>query len=69
MNETKTTNANKAASMRYCAKNVKQVKFNFNRVYDADIIEHLENQDNMQGYVKQLIRDDIKEGGGNNEHS
>ena len=45
---------------RYNKKNVKQVKFNFNIRTDADIIEQLEKQPNKQGYIKQLIRNDIK---------
>ena len=37
--------------------NTRQVKFNIRT--DADIIAHLEAQQNIQGYVKRLIRDDI----------
>ena len=40
------------ASVKYNAKNVKQVKLNLNRKTDADIIEHLEASPNMQGYIK-----------------
>lgn len=39
--------------------NTRQVKFKFNIRTDADIIAHLEAQQNVQGYVKKLIRDDI----------
>lgn len=39
--------------------NTKQVKFKFNIRTDADILAHLEKQDNVQGYIKKLIRDDI----------
>lgn len=31
---------------------------------DADIIRRLDNQDNKQGYIKRLIRQDIARGGG-----
>lgn len=31
--------------------------------YDADIIKRLEQVDSMQGYIKELIRKDIEQGG------
>ena len=34
------------------------LKLNINT--DADIIDQLEKQESMQGYIKQLIREDIK---------
>lgn len=52
-----------AASIRYNAKNVKQMKMNLNLKTDADIIEHLATVGNMQGYIKDLIRKDM-----NDEH-
>lgn len=39
--------------------NTRQVKFKFNIRTDADILAHLEAQQNVQGYVKSLIREDI----------
>lgn len=39
----------------------KFVGLKFNRNSDADIIEHLNQQDNIQGYIKSLIRNDMKE--------
>ena len=36
------------------------LKFNVNT--DADIIKHLGNQANFQGYIKKLIRDDMERG-------
>lgn len=48
------------ASMKYNAANVKQIKLNLNKKTDADIISHLETCSNMQGYIKNLIRKDIK---------
>ncbi len=39
--------------------NTRQVKFKFNIRTDADILEHLKQQENVQGYIKTLIRDDI----------
>ena len=39
--------------------NIKQIKFNFNKVNDKDILDHLAKQENRQGYIKDLIRKDI----------
>lgn len=44
---------------RYDKENTKQVKFKFNLRTDADILEYLYAQPNMQGYIKRIIRDDI----------
>jgi len=49
------------ASIKYNAKNVKQVKINLNRKTDADIIEYLEKADNVQGLIKDLIRMDMND--------
>ena len=48
------------AAIRYNRANVKQVKMNLNLKTDADIIEHLSKQPNMQGYIKNLIRQDMR---------
>jgi len=47
------------ASIKYNAKNVKQIKINLNRKTDADIIEQLDVCTNVQGYIKDLIRKDM----------
>lgn len=44
---------------RYIRQNIRQVKFGLNRKTDADIIAHLEAQDNIAGYLKELIRADM----------
>ncbi len=46
------------ASMKYNEKNVKQIKLSLNKKTDADIIEILDQCDNVQGYIKDLIRRD-----------
>ena len=48
------------ASMKYNAKNVKQIKINLNKKTDADIIDYLEKADNVQGLIKDLIRQDME---------
>lgn len=47
------------ASAKYNESNVKQIKMNLNRKTDADIIEHLNMCENVQGYLKNLIRKDM----------
>ena len=39
--------------------NTRQIKFKFNLRTDADILTRLDQVDNVQGYIKQLIRADI----------
>ena len=46
----------------YKKQHVKRKIFEFNKNTDADILEKLESVPNVQGYVKKLIRDDIKNG-------
>lgn len=47
------------ASMKYNKVNVKQIKINLNKKTDADIIKYLEMADNVQGLIKDLIRQDM----------
>lgn len=47
------------ASMKYNEKNVKQFKLSLNKKTDADIIEILDKCENVQGYIKFLIRKDV----------
>ena len=44
----------------YEKQNVRRILLKFVKTTDADILRHLEAKDNMQGYIKQLIRKDIK---------
>lgn len=46
---------------RYDAKNAKHISLKLNKNTDADILEHLEKRENVQGYIKSLIRADINE--------
>ena len=45
---------------RYAKKNIKQFKIDCVITTEADIIEQLEKQPNKAGYIKNLIRADIK---------
>ena len=48
-------------------KGVAQFKMNLVRATDGDIIEKLNTVGNKQGYVKNLIRKDIRGGGKNDQ--
>ena len=48
------------ASMKYNKANVKQVKLNLNKKTDDDIIQFLDKEPNVQGLIKQLIREHME---------
>lgn len=47
--------------IRYRRKNLIQKAFLFNRKTDSDILQKLSAVENQTGYIKELIRKDIKE--------
>lgn len=44
-------------------KDFKRYNLRMHKEYDADIIAMIEKQDNKQGYIKNLIREDMKKNG------
>lgn len=54
------TDAKRKTNMDYDRKNTKLIGMKLNKNTDADILGHLEKQQNIQGYLKQLIREDMK---------
>ena len=52
--------AQKRASAKYDAGNTTRLYIKLNNKTDADIIDHLRYKQNRQGYIKDLIRNDIK---------
>lgn len=54
------TKAQIRAQTRYDKEHTKQILFKLNRATDSDILAKLEDVENKQGYVKQLIRQDIR---------
>ena len=56
------TEAQRKAVTKYDAANTKQVHLKLNLTTDKDIIEKLGQVDNVQGYIKDLIRKDIRGG-------
>ena len=57
---TASSEAQKRASMKYTKANTTRINLSLNNKNDADIISHLERQENKQGYIKRLIREDIE---------
>lgn len=49
--------------VRYQKEHVMRTVINLIDRTDSDIIQKLDSVENKQGYIKQLIRDDIKRGG------
>lgn len=54
-----TTDAQKRASRKYNAANTRQVIIRLNKRTDADILATLAARENVQGYIKALIRADV----------
>lgn len=53
------TEAKRRAIKKYDAANTRQIHLKLNRRTDAEMIAWLEQKDNVQGYIKDLIRKDI----------
>lgn len=54
-------------NLEYAKKNVRQVNLKFNLNTDTDILEQLDSVDNIQNYIKTLIRSDIENGKARNK--
>ena len=57
------SDALKRAQAKYESESVVQVKLKLSKTTDADIIERLAQEDNKQGYLKRLIRENMTNGG------
>ena len=44
---------------RYDKRNTRQIRLKLNLTTDKDILDHLSKVGNMQGYIKELIREDM----------
>lgn len=51
--------AKKRADLKYAKRHVKQISLKLNDNTDRDILDRLAQEDNVQGYIKALIRADI----------
>lgn len=50
-------------TQRYIKENKYTFSLSLNKKYDEEIINHLKKLDNKQSYIKELIKNDIKNGG------
>lgn len=55
----KVTDAKKKAIKKYDDANTKQVHLKLNVKTDADILDYLARKENVQGYIKRIIREDM----------
>ena len=54
------TESQKKAQAKYDKANTRQVHLKLNRRTDDDVLEKLDSVSSKQGYIKQLIRADLK---------
>ena len=57
----KSSEAQKRASRKYDDANTERIYIKLNRNTDADILKHMKTVGNKQGYIKDLIRKEIKQ--------
>ena len=55
-----TSEAQKRAVKKYDAENTRSVFLKLNTMTDADILDRLDQVESKQGYIKRLIRDDLR---------
>ena len=48
------------ASEKYRKNNIRRIVVSLNRNTDQDIIDFLDTKDNIQGYIKEVLRSEIK---------
>lgn len=54
------SDAKKKANARYDSTHTRQITLKLNLQTDKDILDRLDEVENKQGYIKQLIREDMK---------
>jgi hypothetical protein len=52
--------ANTEYLAQYEKENIRQIRLKINRKTEPELLEWIEKQKNIQGYIKQLIREDMK---------
>lgn len=50
----------KAYDENYQKQNIRQIRLSMNRKTEPEILEWLEKQNNIQGYIKKIIKEDMK---------
>lgn len=59
MNEKKTSAAQLRAAQKYKRENIKRITLDFSPK-ESELLEHVQQQSNKQGYIKSLIRADME---------
>jgi len=54
------TKAELKAQAKYDKQNTRQIGLKLNLIHDSDILAKLHREENKQGYIKELIRNDMK---------
>lgn len=49
----------KRATLKYRKEKCRKITLELNKTIDSDLLVWLDSQENKQGYLKQLIRDDM----------
>ena len=52
--------ANMKYMNQYEKENIRQIRLKINRKTEPELIEWIEKQGNIQGYIKRLIREDME---------
>lgn len=52
--------ANMEYMNKYEKENIRQIRLKINRKTEPEMIEWIEKQENIQGYIKRLIREDME---------
>lgn len=55
----KATNKQKAYIADYNKENYRRISLKLHRTLEPDLIEYLESKENLNGYIKDLIRQDM----------
>lgn len=58
----KTSDAQLRAVAKYNKENTKNVVLHLNILTDKDVLDYLYRKENKTGYIKELIREDMKKG-------
>ena len=53
--------ANTEYLAQYEKENLRQIRLKINRKTEPELLEWIEKQDNIQGYIKELIRKDMEQ--------
>ena len=58
----KTSDAQKKAAAKYDKDHTRLITLKLNTTTDKDVLDRLDEVPNRQGYIKELVRADIREG-------